>query len=127
MYASNPSEAVRYDFTVFKSPRTGTTPRAPSASAACGARTSAVTWWPPRKSASSTAEPMYPVAPVKKMRMPPHHNSSMRRNTLLDFFEDFARERGDFLVYEDGYRARSYTCLLYTSDAADERSSVDLG
>jgi len=33
----------------------------------------------------------------------------MRRNTLLDFFEDFARERGDFLVYEDGYRSRTYT------------------
>src|SRR5678815_559265 len=24
-------------------------------------------------------------------------------------------------------RSRNYTCLLYTSDAADERSSVDLG
>ena len=24
-------------------------------------------------------------------------------------------------------RAQSWTCLLYTSDAADERSSVDLG
>ena len=25
------------------------------------------------------------------------------------------------------FEARGYTCLLYTSDAADERSSVDLG
>src|SRR5678815_2983973 len=29
------------------------------------------------------------------------------------------------LLYDDGKYA--YTCLLYTSDAADERSSVDLG
>ena len=27
----------------------------------------------------------------------------------------------------DGHVARDDTCLLYTSDAADERSSVDLG
>jgi long-chain acyl-CoA synthetase len=33
----------------------------------------------------------------------------MRRDTLLDFFEDFAVRRGDFLVYDDGYRARTYT------------------
>src|SRR4051812_3515816 len=52
---------------------------------------------------------MYPVAPVKKMRMALHHNSSTRRETLLDFFDDFAGKRGDFLVYEDGYRARVYT------------------
>src|SRR3977135_879113 len=32
-------------------------------------RTSVVTSWPPRTSASSTAEPMYPVAPVRKIRM----------------------------------------------------------
>ena len=25
------------------------------------------------------------------------------------------------------YQHKTYTCLLYTSDAADERSSVDLG
>ena len=33
----------------------------------------------------------------------------MRRNTLIDFFEDFADKPGEFLVYDDGYRARSYT------------------
>ena len=27
----------------------------------------------------------------------------------------------------EGYLGKDYTCLLYTSDAADERSSVDLG
>ena len=32
------------------------------------------------------------------------------------------------LFYGDGYKGLpSYACLLYTSDAADERSSVDLG
>jgi long-chain acyl-CoA synthetase len=33
----------------------------------------------------------------------------MRRDTLLDFFTDVAAGRGEFLVHEDGFRARSYT------------------
>lgn len=33
----------------------------------------------------------------------------MRRDTLLDFFTDLAAGRGEFLVYDDGFRARSYT------------------
>ncbi|HET9468284.1 MAG TPA: AMP-binding protein, partial [Vicinamibacterales bacterium] len=33
----------------------------------------------------------------------------MRRDTLLDFFDDVSGGRGEFLVYDDGYRARSYT------------------
>jgi long-chain acyl-CoA synthetase len=33
----------------------------------------------------------------------------MRRDTLLDFFDDFAAKRGDFLVYDDGYRTHTYT------------------
>jgi len=33
----------------------------------------------------------------------------MRRDTLLDFFTDVSAGRGEFLVYDDGYRARSYT------------------
>jgi long-chain acyl-CoA synthetase len=33
----------------------------------------------------------------------------MRRDTLLDFFDDVSASRGEFLVYDDGYRARSYT------------------
>ena len=42
-------------------------------------------------------------------------------------------ERDDFwgltreLLKRDLLRAKHKTCLLYTSDAADERSSVDLG
>ena len=32
----------------------------------------------------------------------------MRRDTLVDFFDDLARRRGEFLVYDDGYRSRSY-------------------
>ena len=31
------------------------------------------------------------------------------------------------LLYMSGQTAVTLTCLLYTSDAADERSSVDLG
>ena len=33
----------------------------------------------------------------------------MRRDTLIDFFRDLARLRGDFLVYDDGYRRRRHT------------------
>src|SRR5687768_1177455 len=33
----------------------------------------------------------------------------MRRDTLLDFFHDVSAGRGEFLVYDDGYRARSYS------------------
>jgi long-chain acyl-CoA synthetase len=31
------------------------------------------------------------------------------RGTLIDFFGDLAQARGDFLVYDDGFRSRSYT------------------
>ena len=33
----------------------------------------------------------------------------MRRDTLVDFFDDLARARGDFLVHDDGYRSRRFT------------------
>ena len=33
----------------------------------------------------------------------------MVRDTLIDFFRDLARTRGDFLVHDDGFRARTYT------------------
>ncbi len=33
----------------------------------------------------------------------------MTRNTLLDFFEDFARQPQPFLVHDDGYRVRRMT------------------
>jgi long-chain acyl-CoA synthetase len=31
------------------------------------------------------------------------------RDTLLDFFQDLSSTHGDFLVYDDGFRSRSYT------------------
>jgi long-chain acyl-CoA synthetase len=31
------------------------------------------------------------------------------RETLLDFFQDLGSTRGDFLVYDDGFRSRTYT------------------
>ncbi len=33
----------------------------------------------------------------------------MARRTLLDFFDDLSKARGEFLVYDDGYRTWSYT------------------
>ena len=41
----------------------------------------------------------------------------MRRDTLLDFFTDVAAGRGEFLVYDDGFRARSYTYSEITTAA----------
>ena len=41
----------------------------------------------------------------------------MPRDTLLDFFVDLAASRGEFLVYDDGYRARSYTYADVTAAA----------
>jgi long-chain acyl-CoA synthetase len=33
----------------------------------------------------------------------------MRRDTLLDFFQDFAELPKEFLIYDDGFRSRSYS------------------
>ena len=33
----------------------------------------------------------------------------MRRDTLIDFFEDLSRARGDFLVHDDGFRTRAHS------------------
>jgi long-chain acyl-CoA synthetase len=38
-----------------------------------------------------------------------YHNPLVVRDTLVDFFRDLADSRGDFLVYDDGFRARTYT------------------
>src|ERR1051325_10439402 len=53
---------------------------------------------------------MYPVAPVRKIRIAAvYHSSTVPRDTLIDVFRDLTRARGDFLVYDDGFRSRSYT------------------
>src|SRR5712691_7717725 len=53
---------------------------------------------------------MYPVAPVRKIRIAAvYHNSLVVRDTLIDFFGDLSLARGEFLVYDDGFRSRSYT------------------
>ena len=33
----------------------------------------------------------------------------MRRDTLVDFFQDLITNRGDFLIFDDGYRRRTHT------------------
>jgi long-chain acyl-CoA synthetase len=38
-----------------------------------------------------------------------HHNSTVQRETLIDFFRDLVTIRGEFLVYDDGYRVRGHT------------------
>lgn len=43
----------------------------------------------------------------------------MPRETLLDFFQDLAAARGDFLLHDDGYRARRYS---YATVAAAART-----
>jgi long-chain acyl-CoA synthetase len=39
------------------------------------------------------------------------------RNTLIDLFRDLDRRRGDFLVYDDGYRVRRHTYVAVTRAA----------
>ena len=41
----------------------------------------------------------------------------MRRETLLDFFEDFARLDDTFIVHDDGYRVRQFTYRELAGDA----------
>ena len=38
-----------------------------------------------------------------------HDNPNVARDTLIDFFRDLTAIRAEFLVYDDGYRRRSYT------------------
>ena len=45
---------------------------------------------------------------------------------IVSFPDPFVSRRGEPLVPAFAVKAEG-TCLLYTSDAADERSSVDLG
>src|SRR3954468_21006692 len=114
--------ASRHDAARVKSPSTGVAPRPWTRAAASLLRTSASTWWPPRTSASSTADPTYPVPPVRNTRMLDHtsearvfhHNSGhMTRRTLLDFFADVTADdtakKAQFLVYDDGYRTWTWT------------------
>ena len=42
----------------------------------------------------------------------------MPRDTLIDYFDDLAKARGPFLVYDDGFRIRSH---LYTEVARAAR------
>jgi long-chain acyl-CoA synthetase len=41
----------------------------------------------------------------------------VQRNTLIDFFRDLAEIRGEFLVYDDGYRRRAHTYAEVTRAA----------
>src|SRR6476469_826932 len=53
---------------------------------------------------------MYPVAPVRKIRIAAvYHSSLVPRDTLIDFFADLSQARGEFLVYDDGFRSRGYS------------------
>src|SRR3954469_15963897 len=94
----------------------GVAPLADSRSAFSGSRTSAVTRWPPLIIASSTADPMYPVAPVRKtcIRTNPYCNHKTQTKilgvtTLIDVFRSLEKRRGEFLVYDDGYRVRRHS------------------
>src|SRR5438128_2569377 len=53
---------------------------------------------------------MYPVAPVRKIRIAAvYHSSLVVRDTLIDFFGDLAHARGEFLVHDDGFRSRLHS------------------
>src|SRR4051812_45311008 len=53
---------------------------------------------------------MYPVAPVRKIRIAAvYHSALVVRDTLIDFFADLSQARGEFLVHDDGLRSRGYS------------------
>src|SRR5207253_2930375 len=110
MYPSCASAAPRNDSGSARLPTTGWPPRFATRRAFSLSRTSAVTTCPARTSASSTAEPIYPVAPVRKIRIAAvYHSPPVVRDTLVDFFRDLARARGPFIIYDDGFRSHAYT------------------
>ena len=55
------------------------------------------------------------------------HNGWLFKHTGDGILAAFASPKEAVLTAIDAQRALSLPCLLYTSDAADERSSVDLG
>jgi long-chain acyl-CoA synthetase len=53
---------------------------------------------------------MYPVAPVRKIRIAGvYHSSLVVRDTLIDFFDDLSQAGGEFLVHDDGFRSRGHS------------------
>src|SRR5207253_7397692 len=110
MYPSCASAAPRNDSGSARLPTTGWPPRFATRRAFSLLRTSAVTSWPARTSASRTAAPMCPVAPVRKIRIAAvYHSPPVARDTLVDFFRDLSRASGDFLIHDDGFRTRVRT------------------
>jgi long-chain acyl-CoA synthetase len=47
------------------------------------------------------------------------------RDTLIDFFHDFSRARGEFLVYDDGFRSRSWSYADLTRRARHVAARLD--
>ena len=52
----------------------------------------------------ASTTPSFMSAPVNTS-----YNSAVARDTLIDFFNDIARARGDFLVHDDGFRERRFS------------------
>ena len=52
---------------------------------------------------------------------------SIRNAQINHGIDSFRMQEDDLSIRETDFKAQTSTCLLYTSDAADERSSVDLG
>src|SRR5207244_11640791 len=116
MYPSCASAAPRNDSGSARLPTTGWPPRFATRRAFSLLRTSAVTSWPARTSAPSTAAPMYPVAPVRKIRIADvYHNSLVVRDTQLYVLRDLAHARGHYHGDDVEFTTRpnsyDHTCL----------------
>src|SRR5678815_225385 len=65
---------------------------------------------------------------IEKRNVPPGQHGRSRKAKLVGYgvqLREKQKVKRTYGVLEDQFRR--YFCLLYTSDAADERSSVDLG
>src|SRR5204863_5870531 len=63
---------------------------------------------PPARAHRARRHRCSPSRPSERSACDLHHNSPVRRDTLVDFFTDLASAHGTFLVHDDGFRPRTW-------------------
>jgi hypothetical protein len=67
---------------------------------------------------------MFHIRIVRRARMSVPECGGMPRETLLDFFYDFATLDDEFFIYDDGFQARSYRYRGIAGRGSDRLSLV---